>query len=45
LSMITYAGMGVAMGNAEEIVKKNANYITCKNSENGVANALYNILK
>lgn len=44
LSMITYAGMGVAMGNAEEIVKENANYITCKNSENGVAKALEKIL-
>lgn len=44
LSMITYAGMGIAMGNAEEIVKENANYITCENNENGVAKALEKIL-
>ncbi|MCU9814677.1 Cof-type HAD-IIB family hydrolase [Paraclostridium sp. AKS73] len=45
LSMIKYAGMGVAMGNAEDIVKKNANFITCKNTEDGVAKALSEILK
>ncbi len=44
LTMITYAGMGVAMGNAEDIVKKNSNYITCKNTEDGVAKALENLL-
>ena len=45
LSMIMYAGMGVAMGNAEDIVKENSNFITDKNTENGVAKALENILK
>jgi Cof subfamily protein (haloacid dehalogenase superfamily) len=44
LAMITYAGMGVAMGNAEDIIKENSNFITCKNTENGVAKALENIL-
>lgn len=44
LSMIMYAGMGVAMGNAEDIVKENSNFITDKNTENGVAKALKNIL-
>lgn len=44
LTMITYAGMGVAMGNAEDIVKENSNYITCKNTEDGVAKALEAIL-
>lgn len=45
LSMIKYAGMGIAMGNAENIVKENANFITCKNTEDGVAKALNEILK
>lgn len=45
LAMIKYAGMGVAMGNAEDIVKENASYITCKNHENGVAKALEELLK
>lgn len=45
LSMIKYAGMGIAMGNAEDIVKENANFITCKNTEDGVAKALIEILK
>ena len=43
LSMITYAGMGVAMGNAEDVVKENANFITCKNTEDGVAKAIYEL--
>lgn len=44
LSMIEYAGMGVAMGNAEEPVKKKADFITYSNKENGVARALERIL-
>lgn len=40
LSMIEYAGMGVAMGNAEESVKKVANYITSTNNNSGVAKAI-----
>lgn len=28
LSMIQYAGLGVAMANAQEIVRQNADYIT-----------------
>lgn len=40
LSMIEYAGMGVAMGNAEESVKKAANYITDTNNNSGVAKAI-----
>lgn len=37
LSMITYAGLGVAMGNAEDKVKKASNYITYTNDNHGVA--------
>lgn len=37
LSMIKFAGMGVAMSNAQEPVKKAADYITLSNDEDGVA--------
>ncbi len=37
LSMIKTVGLGIAMGNAEEIVKENAKEITKTNNENGVA--------
>lgn len=40
LSMIEYAGMGVAMGNAEESVKKVSNYVTDTNNKSGVAKAI-----
>lgn len=36
LSMIKYAGLGVAMGNAIDIVKENADYVTDTNSNAGV---------
>lgn len=37
LSMIQYAGMGVAMANAQEVVKQAADYVTLSNEEDGVA--------
>jgi hypothetical protein len=37
LSMIRYAGLGVAMANAQEVVRENADYITLSNEEDGVA--------
>lgn len=40
LSMIEYAGMGVAMGNGEDFVKKAAEYITDTNNNEGVAKAI-----
>ena len=40
LSMIEYAGLGVAMSNAQEVVKQVANYITLSNDEDGVAHAV-----
>ncbi len=40
LSMIEFAGTGVAMGNAEEDVKKIANHITSRNGDSGVAKAI-----
>lgn len=40
LSMIEYAGLGVAMGNAHEGVKAIADYITSSNEEDGIARVL-----
>lgn len=37
LAMIEYAGLGVAMENAQDEVKAIANYITASNNEDGVA--------
>lgn len=37
LSMIQFAGLGVAMANAQEVVKQHADYITLSNEEDGVA--------
>ena len=38
MTMIGYAGLGVAMGNAEEDVKKIADYVCGTNDEDGIAN-------
>lgn len=40
ISMIEYAGLGIAMGNAEESLKKAANHITGDYQEDGVAEAI-----
>ena len=39
LSMIKYAGLGIAMANAQDVVKENADFITLSNEEDGVAYA------
>lgn len=44
LSMIEYAGMGVAMGNSEDKVKERSNFITDSNDKSGVAKALTELL-
>lgn len=36
LSMIEYAGLGVAMGNAQPLIRERADYITKSNDEDGV---------
>ncbi|MEA1960891.1 MAG: Cof-type HAD-IIB family hydrolase [Bacillota bacterium] len=41
ISMIEWAGLGVAMGNAYPEVKKIANYVTRSNDEQGVAEAIH----
>lgn len=40
ITMMQMAGIGVAMGNAEETVKAAADYVTLTNSEDGVAAAI-----
>ncbi len=44
LSMIEYAGLGVAMGNAADGVKAKADYVTASNDENGVAKVIYKFI-
>ena len=40
LSMIKYAGLGVAMANAQSVVKDSANVITLSNDEDGIASII-----
>lgn len=40
LSMIKYAGLGVAMANAQPVVRENADFITLSNEEDGVAHVV-----
>ena len=44
ISMITAVGLGIAMGNAEEEVKRQAKRITLSNEEDGIAQVLNEIL-
>jgi Cof subfamily protein (haloacid dehalogenase superfamily) len=40
LSMIKFAGLGVAMSNAQDAVKAEANLVTLSNDEHGVAQVI-----
>ncbi len=40
LSMLRFAGLGVAMGNGDESIKKQSDYITDSNDEDGVAKVI-----
>lgn len=40
LSMLKFSGLGVAMGNGDNIVKEKSNYITDSNNEDGVAKVI-----
>lgn len=40
LTMIQYAGLGVAMSNAQDVVKEDADYITYSNDKDGVAHVI-----
>lgn len=42
--MLEYAGVGVAMGNAQDSLKKIADYVTLTNDDDGLAYAFRNIL-
>ena len=44
LSMLEYAGIGIAMGNAVDEVKAIADFITISNDEDGIAIALEQLL-
>lgn len=45
LSMIQEAGIGVVMANGMDMLKKEADYITLSNDQDGVAAAIYHFLK
>ena len=45
ISMIEYAGLGVAMGNAQEAVKQAADYITKTNDEDGLVQVIDEFMK
>jgi hypothetical protein len=45
IDMLKYSGVGIAMGNAPEDVKKHANDVTLTNDEDGVAEALKRYIK
>ena len=40
LSMIRFAGLGIAMANAQLVVRENADFVTRSNDEDGVAYAI-----
>jgi len=40
LSMLRYAGLGVAMANAAQSVREQCDYVTLSNREDGVAAAI-----
>lgn len=44
ISMLTYAGCGVVMENANEQIKKHADYQTLTNNQNGVAHAIEKLI-
>lgn len=45
ISMIDYAGMGVAMANAKDSVKEVANFITVSNNEDGIVKVIERFFK
>ena len=45
MSMIRAAGLGIAMGNAHDDIKRAADMVTLSNNENGLAHAIDSMLK
>lgn len=43
IEMLQFVQIGVAMGNAEDIVKENADYITTSVDEDGIEKALISL--
>ncbi len=44
ISMLRWAGLGIAMGNAQDVVKEAADHITADNTSHGVAQAIAMLL-
>lgn len=44
ISMIKYAGMGIAMANAQKAVKEVADFITLSNDEDGIAHVIHSFM-
>ena len=42
LEMLEFAGLSIAMGNANDAVKERADFVTASNEESGVAQAILN---
>ena len=40
ITMLSYAGMGIAMGNAQSEVKRAADFVTKSNDQDGIAYAI-----
>ena len=45
LTMIEYAGLGVAMGNAQPLIKDSADYITASNDEDGILQVINHFMR
>ena len=45
LGTIEFAGLGIAMGNASDDVKRAADHITSDNDNDGVAEAIYKFIQ
>lgn len=45
MTMIEYAGLGVAMENAQPLVKESADYITKSNDEDGVLHVINEFMR
>ena len=45
LTMIEYAGIGVAMDNAQPVLKEKSDFVTLSNDQDGVAEAVKHFWK
>lgn len=42
--MVEYAGLGVAMGNAKDVVKEAADYVAPTNDEDGIVEVIHKFI-